>query len=181
MSPTLKEGSTIIVKPIDVIKMGDVVVIEGANNNLLVHRIAHKIKMGKKEWYIHIGDNSSYPGLVSGDEIVGKVDPVRNFIETERDNRTTSRANNGISNGVDIENAECGMRNKELLRIQHSTFRTPFVTLFAVFLHLGAFLIRLGLYPRSSTANFSKHLVSTAKFLLHRMLAFGRLVPKNVI
>ena len=132
MSPTLKEGSTIIVKPIDVIKMGDVVVIEGANNNLLVHRIAHKIKMDKKEWYIHIGDNSSYPGLTSEDEIVGRVDPVR----SRSPKATAVPQAERTSNGVDIENAECGMRNKELLRIQHSTFRTPFVTLFAVFLHL---------------------------------------------
>jgi signal peptidase I len=73
MSPVLPIGYKVKIEQVspEHIEAGDVVVF--ASDSFCCHRVISKMKVFRRTYFIHKGDNSRYGGIFSENELVGKV------------------------------------------------------------------------------------------------------------
>jgi len=80
MEPILRDGCTVDIKPVapDDLKIGEVVVFSKnfPKDILVCHRIMGKFKRNKKIYYLEKGDNVDYVGVISADDIIGRVESI---------------------------------------------------------------------------------------------------------
>lgn len=73
MSPFIKNGSILSIKPTDRIFTGDVILYKG-KNGIIVHRVIHRKNIDGNIFFVAKGDNLRHPDtLVCPSDILGKV------------------------------------------------------------------------------------------------------------
>ena len=76
MAPHLNEGCLVKVEPVEAgdLKIGDAIVFyKDSKDVLMCHRIVGKLERNGKIHYLEKGDNANRIGLISKDDIIGRV------------------------------------------------------------------------------------------------------------
>ncbi len=76
MAPALREGDRVTVFRGRLPRRGDVALLS-ASGWLEIHRLVDRIDLGRRRWYVHLGDASTIPGVARPDDILGIVDLPR--------------------------------------------------------------------------------------------------------